>query len=238
MRRAWLLGLVAAVLVVFAVALLGHLTASNLHHLEDWIHHLGPWALVAYVAVFLVLTTFFVPDTLLAIVAGALFGMVGGTIAVSVAGLLAAAMQYGLARTFLRARIDAWLRDRPRLRAIQTAVREDQVRLQWLLRVTPFNPTTVSYLLGATGVRFLPYLLACLGLIPAFVVEVYVGYAGKSLATAAERREAVGAWHDTLMIVGLVGCLLVLLWLGRKARRAVREAVERSASDEGAAAGR
>lgn len=232
MRRAWILGLAAAVLLVLGVAFLGHLIASNLDDLETWIDDLGPWAFVAYVGVFLLLTTFFVPDTLLAIVAGALFGMVGGTLAVCTAGILAAAIQYLLARTFLRDRVEAWLRGRPRLRAIQGAVRDDQVRLQWLLRLTPFNPTTVSYLLGATGVRFGPYLLACLGLIPAFVVEVYVGHVGRSLATAAERREAAGPWHDVLTVVGLVACVLVLLWLGRKARRAVREAVAKQASTE------
>ena len=228
MRRAWLLWLAVAALIVVGIALLGHATATNLTTIEAWIHDVGPWAFVAYIAVFLLLTTFFVPDTLLAIVAGAVFGMVGGVLAVSFAGILAAALQYLLARTLLKGRIDAWLRDRPRLTAIQRALRRDQVKLQWFLRLTPFNPTTVSYLLGATGVRFGPYLFACFGLLPAFVVEVYVGHAGRSLTSAAERRDAVGPWHDALMVGGLAACVLVLAWLATKARRAVREAVARS----------
>lgn len=220
----WVLWLTAAAVVVVGIVLLGQAIALNLSALEGWIHGLGPWAFVVFVGAFLLLTTFFVPDTLLAIVAGAVFGMVGGTLAVSVAGLLAAALQYVLARTLLHRRIAGWLSGRPRLAAIQDAVRRDQVRLQWLLRLTPFNPTTVSYLLGATGVRFGSYLLACLGLLPAFVVEVYVGYAGRSLASASQRREAAGPWHDVLTACGLVGCVLVLVWMGRRARRAVREA--------------
>ncbi len=231
MRRGGLLRLTAAALLVLAVVLLGRATALNLGTIEAWIHGLGLWSLLAYVGVFLVLTTVFVPDTLLALVAGAVFGMLWGTLVVSFAGILAAALQYLLARTLLRDRIDAWLGRHPRLAAIQRAVRHDQVKLQWLLRLTPFNPTTVSYLLGATGVRFGPYVLACLGLIPAFVVEVYVGYAGRNLASAAERREAVGPWHDVLVILGLAASLLVVVWIARLARRAVREAVARAQTE-------
>ena len=225
MRRAWLLRLAAAVLIVIGIAFLGQATATHLRTIEGWILGLGIWGVLAYVGVFLVLTAVFVPDTLLALVAGAVFGMAWGVLIVSVAGILAAVIQYGLARTLLRHRIDRALGTRPRLAAIQRAVRRDQVRLQWLLRLTPFNPTTVSYLLGATGVRFPTYLLACLGLVPAFVVEVYVGYAGRNLASAAERQEAVGSWHDVLMVVGLVAAILVLAFLARMAQRAVRDAV-------------
>ena len=228
MRRVWLIRLAAAAAIALVVALIGRATAVNLTAIEGWIHDLGPWAFLAYVGVFLVLTTVFVPDTLLAIVAGAVFGMLWGTVAVSVAGLLAATVQYVLARTLFRGRIYAWLAGHPRFAAIQRALRHDQVKLQWCLRLTPFNPTTVSYLLGATGVRFGPYLLACLGLIPAFVVEVYVGHVGRNLASAADRREAVGPWHDVLMVAGLVACLLVVLWMARIARRAVRDAVARA----------
>ena len=228
MRRVWLVRLAAAAGLTLLLVFLGRLTALNLTALEGWMHDLGPWALVAYVGVFLALTTVFVPDTLLAIVAGAVFGMRVGIVVVSVAGLLAATLQYFLARTLLRDRIAVWLRGHPRLSAIQDALGHDQVKLQWLLRLTPFNPTTVSYLLGATGVRFVPYLLACLGLIPAFVVEVYVGHAGRNLASAADRRDAVGPWHDVLMIAGLIACLIVVLWVARVARRAVRDAVARA----------
>jgi len=234
MRRVWLLRLTAAAVIVGGIAFLGRATAVDLTVIEAWIHDLGAWALVAYIGVFLVLTTFFVPDTLLAIVAGAVFGMTRGALAVSLAGLLAAALQYLLARTLLRDRIDVWLQGHPRLGAIQRAVRRDQVKLQWLLRLTPFNPTMVSYLLGATGVRFGPYLLACLGLLPAFVVEVYVGYAGRSLASAAERRDAVGPWHDILVVAGLAACLCVLLWMVRRARQALRDAAAEGESDGGA----
>ncbi len=225
LRFSLLLRLAAAVLIVVGIAVLGPAAAAHLHSFERWILDLGLWGVLAYVGVFLVLTAVFVPDTLLALVAGAVYGVGWGVLIVSIAGILAAALQYALARTFLRDRVDRVVSTRPRLAGIQRAARHDQVRLQWLLRLTPFNPTTVSYLLGATGVRFPTYLLACLGLVPAFVVEVYVGYAGRDLTSAAQRQEAVGSWHDVWMIVGLVAALLVLAVLARAAQRAVREAV-------------
>jgi len=224
-RLTWLARLAAAVLLMTGIVFLVPAAAAHLHTLEGWILGLGLWGVLAYVGIFVLLTAVFVPDTLLALVAGAVYGLGWGVLIVSVAGGLAASLQYALARTLLRERIDRALRTRPRLAGIQHAARQDQVRLQWLLRLTPFNPTTVSYLLGATGVRFAPYLLACLGLVPAFLVEVYVGYAGRDLASAEERQAAAGPWHDVWLVVGAVAAVLVLVLLARKAQRAVREAV-------------
>jgi len=221
----------AALLLLVGLGVLARAAIVNLAGVEDWIQGLGLWGAVAYLGVFVVFTSVFVPDTLLAILAGAVFGLGWGTLAVLLGGILAASVQYLLARHVLRERIQRTLASRPRLAAIQRAVERDEVRLQWLLRVTPFNPTAVSYLLGAAGVRFPSYVLACLGLLPAFVVEVYVGYAGRDLATAAERQEAAGPWHDALVIAGLVACVLVLLLLTRAAYRAVRDAVEASEAD-------
>jgi len=68
--------------------------------------------------------------------------------------LLTGALQFALARQLLRAPIQRALAARPSMAAIQHAVSRDQFRLQVLLRLTPLNPATISYLLGATGVRF------------------------------------------------------------------------------------
>ena len=38
-------------------------------------------------------------------------------------------------------------------------MRYDEFHLQFLLRLTPLNPATLSYLLGAAGVRFWGFLI-------------------------------------------------------------------------------
>jgi uncharacterized membrane protein YdjX (TVP38/TMEM64 family) len=48
------------------------------------------------------------------------------------------------------------------LATITRAVKGDEFRLQMLVRLTPLNPASVNYLLGAAGVRFSGFLVACL----------------------------------------------------------------------------
>jgi len=87
-----------------------------------------------------------------------------------------AVLNYLIARSLLRSRIEKMLEKHPKLRAIQRAANHEGLRLQLLLRLAPLNPVSVSYVLGASGVRFSTFLLATVGLIPVVFVEVYFGY--------------------------------------------------------------
>ena len=115
-----------------------------------------------FVGLFALATSVLLPDTVLCIIAGALFGLGWGVAAVLAGSFLAAAIQFALAHQLLRARIQRTLAARPSLAAIQRAVSRDEFRLQVLLRLTPLNPATISYLLGAAGVRFSGFLIAWL----------------------------------------------------------------------------
>jgi len=64
------------------------------------------------------LSSCFVPDTFLGIVAGATFGFERGVLLVLAGSLLAAMIQYYLSRTRLKPVIDNLLVTRPALRAI------------------------------------------------------------------------------------------------------------------------
>ena len=68
------------------------------------------------------------------------------------------------------------------------AVARSELKINMLLRLTPLNPATVSYILGATGVRFPGFLLACLALTPHLLIEVYFGFAGKHLARISRKQ--------------------------------------------------
>ena len=74
--------------------------------LEEFVRKLGPWAPLLYIAVFVVATTLFVPESILAIAAGAIFGLWMGLIWVVVAGTLSAIVIFVLARHLFRGRIE------------------------------------------------------------------------------------------------------------------------------------
>jgi len=82
--RQWkvLLALAAtAVVVATAVAVLGPDIHAHVTEFENWLRTAGWGGPVVFVIAFVALTTVFVPDSVVSIAAGALFGFVGGAIA-------------------------------------------------------------------------------------------------------------------------------------------------------------
>jgi len=223
--RAALPYLVIGILLVIAIVVLGRELDHHITAIESWIGRLGPWGPIAFVALFVLATSLLIPDTVLCIIAGALFGMAWGAAAVVVGSLLAGALQFALSRRLLRARIEQVLAAKPSLAAIQRAVTHDELRLQLLLRVTPLNPATMSYLLGAAGVRFAGFMIACLALVPNLIIEVYFGHAGKHVARAAVGASKTSHLHDFAIIGGVVVCVVVMVLVSRIARKALMQAV-------------
>ncbi len=229
-RWAWPYVVVGGALLL-VILTLGRAVGHHAHRIEAGIAALGPWAVVGFVVVFVLMTSVLVPDTLLAIIAGALFGPWLGFAAVLAAAIAAAAFQYALSSRLLRERVERIVRRRPPLAAIQEAVMRDEIHLQVLLRLTPLNPASISYLLGAAGVRFRGFLLACLALTPSLVTEVYFGQAGRHLASMTTRKGAFYA-HDLLLLGGLVVCVATLVIVSRRAQKALSRALAEAAAAE------
>ncbi|MGB0134415.1 TVP38/TMEM64 family protein [Dokdonella sp.] len=218
----------AMVLFVAAVVLIGHEAHLHLHAFEAWIAQLGPWGMIAFVGVFIVGTSVFVPESLFSFVAGVLFGLAWGIGIMLFANLLAAALQYGLARKILRAPIQRWLQSRPLLRSIQKAVTGNELRLQCLLRLTPLSPAPISYLLGAAGVRFPGFILSSLVLITHVAVEVYLGHASKQLVAHGFNGTQQGWQHGLLVYGGTALGILAVVLVSKVAHKAVLNAIAES----------
>jgi uncharacterized membrane protein YdjX (TVP38/TMEM64 family) len=213
-----------ALLIVVAI-LAGREIEHHVDAIESWLAGIGPWGIVAFIGLFVVTTSLLVPDTVLCIVAGALFRLHWGFAAVLVGNVLAAALQFALARKLLHAPIQRMLDKRPSLAAIERAVHRKALRLQVLVRLTPLNPATISYLLGAAGVRFAGFIAASLASSPNLMIEVYFGYAGKHAARLAGSEAGTARLHDLTIIGGLVVCVAVMIFISRIARKAVMQAV-------------
>jgi uncharacterized membrane protein YdjX (TVP38/TMEM64 family) len=223
--RTALLYLAVGALLLVAVIAAGRNIEHHLYAIETWLAGIGPWGIVAFVGLFVVATSLLVPDTVLCLLAGALFELYGGIAAVLAGNLLAAAVQFALAHKLLRAPIQRMLTRRPSLAAIERAVHRNAFRLQVLVRLTPLNPATISYLLGAAGVRFAGFIAAALASSPYLMIEVYFGYAGKHAAMLAGGAAGAARLHDLMLIGGLVVCAAVMIVLSRMARKAVMQAV-------------
>lgn len=224
-------GLVSLGLLIWAGRTLGHRVPA----MEQWIEGQGLLGWVAFIGLTVLGTSLLVPDTVFAVMAGVLYGVPGGSLIITLAAFLTASLNFLLARRWLHAPVRRWLEGQPRLAAIERAVHREGLRFLFLIRLTPLSPVAVSYLLGTTPTRFGPFLLACTGLIPGLVVEVYVGHVAKHVVHVAGDPAAHSWVHTALTVAGLVLCLTLMAYVTRIARRAIAEA---EARDDAAAPSR
>ncbi len=211
------------VAIVAAAAWLGRDFAHHLPAIEDWIARQGAWGYVAFIVAVVVFTSIFVPDTLFAVIAGALFGLFWGTVLVTAGSLATATVDFALGRLLFQNAVRRWLARNPRFAAIERAVHREGFRFQFLLRLTPINPVTISYILGATKTRYLTFIIACLGMIPSLFVEVYFGYVAKHVAKITGQSSEHSTLHSAFTIAGLVLCVALLVYVVRLARKALAE---------------
>ena len=219
-----LLLLAAGTLVLLVLAWLGRDVGDEIKALEAWIAGFGILGPLVFAGVVVVLTSLFVPSTLLSAAAGALFGLGLGTLAMSAGVIVGAAVDYWVARKLLRNHVAGMLQRHPRRRAIQHAVQQGGLRLQFILRLIPINAVSVSYVLGANGVRFLTFLLATMRLIPGLFVQVYFGYMATHITKTVANVATSSTLHHVITIGGFLVCLVIMISIGRMAHRALKEA--------------
>ncbi|HEY6929402.1 MAG TPA: VTT domain-containing protein [Thermoanaerobaculia bacterium] len=209
----------AAAAGVLALALAWRLLPLTvwLRSLEDRVASMGSTGLLVYGAVYIAAVLLFVPGIVLTLGAGFLFGFVRGCLLVSAASTIAAALAFLIARHLARARIERWARGRPEFEAIDRAVGDNGWKIVALLRLSPLVPFSLSnYFYGLTSVRFVPYVLTSwLAMLPATLVYVSLGAAGRSVGTGTHRTPA--EW--TLLAAGLAATVAVTITVTRIARR-------------------
>lgn len=209
----------------------GHHVADEVQVLERHIESLGLWGTVVFVLLMLVLTSVFVPESLMSMVAGFAYGPVWGTLLAFVAVALTAIANFHMASRLLQRPIARVLEGSPKLKAIQSAANRQGFRLMLLLRLTPLSPVMVSYALGAGGARFTPFVLATIGLLPALAMEAYFGHTAKHLTQVSVNPQAHSMLHTLMTIGGLAICAIVTFYLSRVATKALAEAEATSESE-------
>jgi uncharacterized membrane protein YdjX (TVP38/TMEM64 family) len=212
--------------------MLGREIDRHFAEIQSWIQGTGSWGLLVYVGLFVLATSLLVPDSVLCVLGGVLFDLKSAIAATIIAMFVSSVLQFALSHRLLRPRIQRMLTRRPALEELHGAILHDELYLQVLLRLTPLNPATLTYVLGAIGVRFSRFLIACAALIPALVIEVYIGHASRHIARLATGDVPSARLHDVLVIVGLVMCVVAFVAVSRVARKAIARAVARAEAAE------
>ena len=212
----WKLIILVAALVVIVLLGVKFNIGERLETFSGWVADQGILGMAVFVAGYIVSTILFFPCSLLTIGAGTAFGLVKGTIIVSIGSTIGASCAFLISRYVARDAVLRMTRKYPGFGAVDRAIGEEGVKIVGLLRLSPALPYNLSnYFYGLTAVGFGPYVLASwIGMLPGTVLYVYIGYiANASGSTTAE---------TVFKAVGLTVTFVVTVMITRKARAAIR----------------
>ncbi|GJN21916.1 hypothetical protein PR202_gb09439 [Eleusine coracana subsp. coracana] len=236
---AWEAALLAGVAAVFAAGLVGvyismpHSDYSFLKlprnlqdlkvltdHLEDYTSDYTVQVLVGYCAVYIFMQTFMIPGTIfMSLLAGALFGQLGGLALVVFAATAGASSCYFLSKLVGKPLVFSLWPDKLMFFQKQVAKRREKLLNYMLfLRVTPTLPNT--FINFASPIVDVPYhiffLATAIGLIPAAYVTVRLPFSEPQAGIALSDLRSLNDLYDPqsialLFLIGIVSVTPTLL---------------------------
>lgn len=184
---------------------------------------LGAWGPVLFVLIYVAAAITLAPAFFLTVAAGALFGVWRGSVIVFIGASLGASAVYAVGSPISRSRLMAWVTRDKRVAAVRDAVAGEGAWLMFLLRLSPLVPFNIlNYALALSGVRYVDFAIALLGMIPAIVMYTYYGkIVGDVTALAAGVAPPRGVEYYAMLALGLVAIVVSTTMVTRAARRAI-----------------
>lgn len=190
----------------------------------DWVEQLGPAGPIIFILMYIAACVFFIPGSALTLGAGAIFGVVKGSIIVSVASTLGAMVAFLVGRYVARDWVARKIEKNEKFRAIDQAVAGEGWKIVGLTRLSPAFPfSLLNYAYGLTKVSLRDYVLASwIGMMPGTIMYVYLG----SLARLGVEAEQATTAQTVLKIVGLLATVAVTVYVTKIARRALNQKID------------
>lgn len=222
-RGKWLGVTAVLAVVVGAVTYFGVLVRAQalLQGTIEQIRQLGPWGPVLFILLYIVACMALVPASVLTIGGGTLFGVVQGSIYVSIAATLGATASFLIGRYLVRDWVMRKFGAHPAFVAIDQAVADEGWRIVFLTRLCPIFPFfLMNYAYGLTRVSLRHYVLATwIGIIPGSTLFVYIG----SLAHVGDQQPSPIGWAWKGFI--LITAVLAVAYITKVARRALSKRI-------------
>lgn len=222
---------VYAILGILALAALflgGRYAGAYIPQFATRVESLGVWGPVVFILGYAIAAVAFVPGSLLTLAAGAVFGLVKGTIYTLIGATLGASAAFLVARYGARKAIERRIAGHAKFAAVDRAVGREGFKIVALLRLSPLFPfNLLNYALGLTKVSFLSYVAASIAMLPGTLLYVYYGKAAGSLAAlagGAKTEKGPESW--ILLGVGLLATIAVTTYVTRLAGKALRQEID------------
>ena len=198
---------------------------SYLKDILGRINNLGEVGMIVFIVVYIFAAVFFIPGSLLTLGAGAVFGVIKGSLIVSTAATLGATAAFLVGRYFARAWVAKKISGNEKFRIIDDAVAKDGWKIVALTRLSPVFPyTLLNYAYGLTNVSLHDYFFASwIGMMPGTLMYVYIGSLAGNLATlgASDRTKTPQEW--ALFGLGLVATIGVTVYVTKMAKTALNK---------------
>ncbi len=210
---------------LLAFVLIGREAGGYVPRFAQWVDGLGAWGPAAFVVGYAAAVVGFVPGSVLTLAAGAIFGLVEGTVVVFLGATLGSTLAFIISRYVARDAVARRVEGDRRFAAIDGAIERQGRRIVFLLRLSPVFPfSLLNYALGLTRVRLADYVLASFGMLPGTILYVYSGrIAGELAALAGSASVQHGAGYYAVITVGFVATAIVTIGVTRVARQALSD---------------
>jgi uncharacterized membrane protein YdjX (TVP38/TMEM64 family) len=186
----------------------------HLERIEDWIDDFGAFIPLAFIVAHVGASLFFVPRTLMAALAGIMFGKWWGPVWSLTGSLLGAYVGYAAARYINAGRLRP--DDMKRIGPLLKRAEESGWRMIALIRVIPLPHTPLNFAFGLTRTRVSDYLLGSMvGFAPASIICAELGASGRYTTTGTADWIELGAWSAALVVVAVLLPKLVARWSRR-----------------------
>lgn len=221
--------LMAGILVVVALAVAAQYfnIQGLLKSALSWTESLGAAGFAVFILIYILATVLFLPGSVLTLGAGALFGVVWGSVCVSIASTLGATAAFLVGRYLARGWVEKRIAGNEKFKAIDAAVAREGWKIVGLTRLSPIFPfNLLNYAFGVTQVSLRDYFFASwIGMMPGTVMYVYFGSLGKDIATlGTQQQPSTLQW--VLRTVGLIATVLVTVYVTRLAKTALDSKIE------------
>lgn len=213
------------VLVVGLIAAAQHFNQEDLKNLLTWISGLGPWGAVTYIVLYILATLLLVPGSILTLGAGAIFGVLWGSICASIGATIGAAGAFLVGRYLARGWVEQRLEGNSRFQGIDQAVARSGWKIVGLTRLSPILPfTLLNYAFGVTQVSFKDYFFSTwIGITPGTVLYVYLGAGSLTLLGSPRVRTSLEwVWFG----FGLIATGVVTIYLTKIAKKGLEDALD------------
>lgn len=187
------------------------------------IHDLGAWAPLFFILTYIVACLTFFPGVILTLGGGVLFGVVRGTLFVSIGATIGAGCAFLLSRYLARNWVTRKFSNNQRFRAIDDAVERDGWKIVGLIRLSPAFPfIPLNFVFGLTKIPFWHFFfITWVSIIPMSCMFVYLGSLIGDIAALGNQPIATGHTKWVVTSIGLTTTIIVTVLVTRIARRAL-----------------